>query len=195
MSRLFVFVEQEGGGVPLETSLQAVALAAPLGEVCSVSVGRCEIGGVARHIEIEHPLLSDYAPEAIGEALAQLLRGESPDALVAAGTERGNEILAHVAALMDLPMAANVVEVRPAGETWELTRTRWGGSLLEEASLSAPIKLATVALHAVAASPIGDPIAAGDLQPRARGAPGADQGGGEGHGVGGDHTDHRTGGG
>ncbi|HEY6628068.1 MAG TPA: electron transfer flavoprotein subunit alpha/FixB family protein, partial [Acidimicrobiia bacterium] len=131
MSLRFVFVEHETG-VPLETSLQAIAMASLLGEVCSVSVGRCEIGAVSRHIEIEHPLLSDYAPEAIGEALAQLIRSESPDALLAAGTERGNEVLAHVAALMDLPLAANVIEVRPTSGTWELTRTRWGGSLLEE---------------------------------------------------------------
>jgi electron transfer flavoprotein alpha subunit len=158
VSRLLVFVEHETG-VPLETSLQAVAMASSLGEVCSVSVGRCEMGGIARHIEIEHPLLSDYAPEAIGEALAQLIRSESPDALLAAATERGNEVLAHVAALMGLPLAANVVEVRPAGDTWDLTRTRWGGSLLEEASLSGPIKLGTVALHSVAAASVGDPIA------------------------------------
>jgi electron transfer flavoprotein alpha subunit len=151
VSRLFVVIEHEGG-VPLETSLQALAVASSLGEISSVSVGPCVIGGVARHLEIQHPLLSDYAPEAIGEALAQLLRAEPPDGLIAAGTERGNEILAHVAALMGLPLAANVTEVCPNGDDWGLTRTRWGGSLLEEASLAAPIKLATVALHTVAAS-------------------------------------------
>ena len=46
------------------------------------------------------------------------------------------------------PLATNVTEVRPSDESWELTRTRWGGSLLEEASL-APVKLATVAPHAL----------------------------------------------
>ena len=158
MSHLFVYVEHDAG-VPLETSLQAITLASSLGEVSTVTVGRCEVGGVARHLMIDHPILSDYAPEAIGAALAQLIRAESPIALLAAGTERGNEVMAHVAALMDLPLAANVIEVRPSDDTWELTRTRWGGSLLEEAELSGPIKLATVALHAVAAAPIAGQIA------------------------------------
>jgi electron transfer flavoprotein alpha subunit len=151
VSPVFVLVEHQSA-VPLETSLQAITLGGMLGEVCSVSVGACQGAGVARHIEIEHPMLTDYAPEAIAEAFTQLIRAESPSAVVAAGTERGNEVMAHVAALFDLPLATNVTEVRPGDESWEVTRTRWGGSLLEEASLTAPVKLATVAPHVIAAT-------------------------------------------
>jgi electron transfer flavoprotein alpha subunit len=150
LSQLIVFVEHESG-MPLETSLQAITLAAILGEVCSVSVGACQMGGAARHIAIEHPMLTDYAPEAIAEAIAQLIRAESPAAVLASGTERGNEVMAHVAALLELPLATNVTEVRPSDAEWEVTRTRWGGSLLEEATLSAPVKLATVTPHVFAA--------------------------------------------
>ncbi|MEX1124435.1 MAG: electron transfer flavoprotein subunit alpha/FixB family protein [Acidimicrobiia bacterium] len=164
MSQVMVFLEHESG-VPLETSQQALTLAGMLDEVCAVTVGGCQVGGVARHLEIDHPLLSDYAPEAIGEALTQLIRSESPTAMLAAGTERGNEILSHVAALLDLPLAANVTEVRPEGESWELTRMRWGGSLLEEAALSAPVKLATVAPHSFAAAPMADSIEAEPFTP------------------------------
>lgn len=151
MSGVFVFVEHDSGS-PSETSLQAVALAGALGEVTAVTIGDCPIGGVARRVVIEHPLLSDHAPEAMGEALAQLCRTRSPDAMLASGTERGNEILAHVAAILDLPLAAMVTEIRPSGQAWELTRVRWGGSLLEEASLTASLKLATIAPHAVDAA-------------------------------------------
>ena len=63
------------------------------------------------------------------------------------GTERGNEVLAHVAALLDLPLAANCVSVAGA----DVTRVRWGGSLLEEARVDAPTLLLTVQPHAVAA--------------------------------------------
>jgi electron transfer flavoprotein alpha subunit len=147
VSQVLVFVEHQEG-MPLETSLQATTLGAELSDLCAVSVGVCEIGGVARHIEIEHPILSDYAPEAIAESLVQLIGAESPSAVLASGTERGNEVMAHVAALLDLPLAANVTEVRPGVEVWGLTRTRWGGSLLEEASLTASVKLVTVAPHA-----------------------------------------------
>jgi electron transfer flavoprotein alpha subunit len=154
VSEILILVEHDSGSV-LETSLQAVTLAGRLGEATAVSVGVCDPGPVTGHVVIENPLLSDHAPEAIGEALAQVVQAKAPDALLAPGTERGNEVMAHVAAILDLPMAAMVTDIRPRADGWELTRTRWGGSLLEEASLSAPIKLATVAPHAVEASAAG----------------------------------------
>jgi electron transfer flavoprotein alpha subunit len=150
-----VFVEHDEG-TALETSLQAVTLAAGIGDVSAVSVGACDPGPLAGHIVIEHALLTDYAPEAIGQALAQLVQARSPDALLASGTERGNEVMAHVAAILDLPLAAMVTQIRPHGDDWALTRARWGGSLLEDASLSAPVKLATVAPHTVEAASAGD---------------------------------------
>src|SRR5690606_14782288 len=58
--------------------------------------------------------------------------------------ERGNELLAHIAARLDLPMAANVTQVT-VGDPYEITRVRWGGSLFEEARLHGRIKLLTVA--------------------------------------------------
>jgi electron transfer flavoprotein alpha subunit len=148
VSRVFVYVEHDNG-VVAELSWQALTLGKALGDVETVSVGATDLGGW----QINHPALTDYAPEAIAESLAQLLGGEMPAVLLAAGTERGNEVMAHVAALLDLPLATNVTEVRPSGDAWELTRIRWGGSLLEEATLSAFIKLATVAPHAIEASP------------------------------------------
>ena len=79
---------------------------------------------------------------------------DPPDArralVVAPGTDRGNEVLAHVAAMLDLPMAANCTSATP-GEPLTLTRVRWGGSLLEEARLHGSPALLTVAPHAVAA--------------------------------------------
>lgn len=107
---------------------------------------------------IQHPLLTDYAPEAIAEALAQLIGREMPSALLAAGSERGNEVMAHVAALLDLPLASNVVAVDSAQDEWQVSRVRWGGSLIEEASLSAVVKLLTVALHS-------QPVYNGDEKP------------------------------
>src|SRR5438552_1393959 len=53
---------------------------------------------------------------------------------------------------LDLPLAANVTGAMP-GEPFTLTRTRWGGSLLEDATLTADVKLLTVQPHAVQATP------------------------------------------
>lgn len=130
-----------------ELDRQALSLAATLGSVEVVSVGPTKIGGVERAWQIESPILSDYAPEAIAESLAQLVGQQMPSAVIAAGTERNNEVLAHLAALLDLPLATNVLSVAPDQDDWRLSRVRWGGSLIEEATLSAVLKLLTVAPH------------------------------------------------
>jgi electron transfer flavoprotein alpha subunit len=110
-----------------ELSLQAVTLAQSLGDV--------------RAVTIEGP----YAPSAWASAL---IDAAGDDDIVGPGSDRGNEILAHVAAQLDLPLAANVTEVR--GD--EATRQRWGGTLLEEARIHADRKLLTAAPFAFAAS-------------------------------------------
>src|SRR5213079_1722602 len=67
------------------------------------------IGGPDAIVHIQHPQLTDYAPEAWGDALHQLAIEKEPAAVVATGTDRGNEVLAHVAAIANEPFAANVI--------------------------------------------------------------------------------------
>jgi electron transfer flavoprotein alpha subunit len=83
-----------------------------------------------------------YAPQAWARAIASL----NPATVIAAGTDRGNEVLAHAAVMLDGVFAANVVSA--SGD--EVTRQRWGGSLLEEARLHGDVKLITIAPHVVA---------------------------------------------
>ena len=96
-----------------------------------------------------------YAPAAWAQTLVELAQSRGATAIIAPGSERGNEILAHVAAKLDQPMAANCVSVT-AGDPATVTRVRWGGSLLEEAQLIGSPLLFTSAAHAVAAEPISD---------------------------------------
>jgi electron transfer flavoprotein alpha subunit len=78
----------------------------------------------------------------------------SGQAVVAAGTERGNEVLAHLGAIMALPMAANCAQaVDNGGGEYAIVRQRWAGLLLEEAVLEASVALLTVATDAVAPVP------------------------------------------
>jgi electron transfer flavoprotein alpha subunit len=120
---VLVFLEPDD-----ELSLQAVTLAE-------------ELGGDVRAVECE----GVYAPAAWAKAIVEA--AGSGD-VVAAGSDRGNEVMAHVAARLDLPFAANVTEVR--GD--EVTRIRWGGSLLEQARIRSDRKLLTAAPFAFAAS-------------------------------------------
>ena len=107
-------------------------------------------GGVSTLHVAEHEVFATYAPGAVARALVELIERLSPSAVVAAGTARGNEVLAHVAAITDLPFAANCISVAGA----EVTRVRWGGSLLEEARLHGEPMLLTVQPHAVAAEAV-----------------------------------------
>jgi electron transfer flavoprotein alpha subunit len=165
---VLVVVERLAEGVD-ELSLQAVAFARTLGDgsVHAVTVGEGgeslapllgEHGVTALHVA-EGEVFDAYAPAAVARAVADLAGRLWPDIVLAAGTDRGNEVLARVAALLDQPFAANCVEVAP-GEPSRLTRLRWGGSLLEEAELRGRPALLTVAPHAVDSRPVADSPAA-----------------------------------
>ena len=92
--------------------------------------------GAARGYRIRHDLLADYAPEARGESLAQLITDVGPSGVLAAAGERGDEVMAQAAARLGLPLATHCVALDP-GEPWSLTRIRGGGMLLEDAELEA----------------------------------------------------------
>jgi electron transfer flavoprotein alpha subunit len=131
-------------GVPLH----ALVIGAG-GEAVAEQVGT--FGVVTLHV-VEHEGLNDYAPQAIARAVAELLDRISAVAAVGAGTERGNEVFAHAGAITGFPVAANCVEAIP-GEVAQVTRIRWGGSLLEEARVHGAVKLLTLAPHTYTSRP------------------------------------------
>jgi electron transfer flavoprotein alpha subunit len=162
---VLVVVEHDRGA-PASASFEAIAAARGLGEpVHAITIGAAadalvdQLGahGVSLVVQAHHDLLSDYGPEAWGETVAQLVTTYSPTAVLATGTDRGNEVMAHVAAIIDAPMVANCNAITPAGtaatDPWDIVRVRWGGSLLERCQLDAPIKLLTITHHAFEAVP------------------------------------------
>jgi len=133
-------------------SLEALTFASRLGDVEALVFGDADVDGyVAYARRVVHDRLDEYAPEAWAQAIVEL----EPDVVVAPGTDRGHEVLAHAAARLGVPLAANVVEAEVDGDSLQLTRQRWGGSLLEEARLSGTPKLLTIAAHAVESKPAG----------------------------------------
>jgi electron transfer flavoprotein alpha subunit len=131
-----VFME----GADDELSQQAVTFAAGLAE---------DVAAIAFDAG------ADYAPAAWAQTLVELAQQRLAHAVVAPGTDRGNEVLAHIAAKLDQPMSANCVSVTP-GDPATVVRMRWGGSLLEEARVHGTPLLLSVAPHAVAAAPVSD---------------------------------------
>ena len=156
---VLVLVEHADGAID-ELSLQAVAFArsyAGEGGVEAVLVGDAGAAAVLGEHGVGVAHVADlgtdaYAPVAWARAVAQAAQRLGPEAVVAAGSDRGNEVLAHAAVLCDAALAANCTGATP-GEVAEVTRLRWGGSLLEHARLHGALKLMTLAPHAVAAEP------------------------------------------
>lgn len=162
-------------GVAGETSYQALGfaralLAAGLGSSITAVIIGAEADGLAAELsaygassvlQVHHVELTDYAPEAWGEVVAELIAGRNPAAVVATGTDRGNEVLAHASAIADLPFAANVTELNQVGDaSVDLTRVRWGGSLLEQSKLIAAVYVLSGAAHVFDGDPSPEHIGA-----------------------------------
>lgn len=137
------------------TDLHAVLIGDGSGDL----VVQAGAGGAAVVHVVSHPMLTDFGPEACGESVVQLVDSIDATAVMTVGTSHGNEVLAHVAARMDLPFVANCLDVAPGANTWTMTRVQWGGSLLEDATLDGRVKLVSYGHHAVLAA---QPSAAGE---------------------------------
>jgi electron transfer flavoprotein alpha subunit len=186
-------VELDGTGAA-DASLRALTfardVAGPGGQLAAVVFGEAPAGealaayGVTDAYVTAPGQLAGYAPLAWARALAGLVSQTGADAVLAAGTDRGSEVMAHLGALTGLPMAANCVSATRSGPgpdgaaTWQIVRQRWAGLLLEDAVLESSPALATVATDTVAPAPAEAPatltvhalqpeLADGDLAVRA----------------------------
>ena len=104
---------------------------------------------------VTDPVLSDFGPEAWGEVIAEMARRLAPGAVLACGSDRGNEVMAQAAARLDVPFVANCLDIDP--DDWSITRIQWGGSLLEDVSLESDVVLVSCGLHAVASEQAENP--------------------------------------
>lgn len=168
---VLTFVEHADGAVA-DTSLEAVTIAREVAteedeplEAIGFGVVPGDVAdelgeyGVDTVHAVTHDGLSDYAPVAWAKSLRGLIEAREPSAVIAPGTDRGGETLAHLGAIADLPLAANVVDV-DAGDGYDLTRQRWGGSLMEHAEIDADPNLLTIVPHEVPAEPASETGAA-----------------------------------
>jgi electron transfer flavoprotein alpha subunit len=158
---VLVLVEPDADGAAL-TSLEAVTFARGLagdGPIHTVVVGPVaepvwsalldQLGayGVAsvRHAEDER--LSAYAAAAWAACLVEAAGTVSARVVLASGTPRGSEILAHAAARLDVAMAANAVAA-DATDPLVVSRQVVGGAALEEMRLDDSVRVVSVAGHA-----------------------------------------------
>jgi electron transfer flavoprotein alpha subunit len=144
-------------GEPVEAllvgaGLQLEQLRAQLGEL-----------GVVAMLHADDERLRAYGAAAWAAAVTSVARARGARAVVAAGTPRGSELTAHVAAELDVAMAANVVGI-DSTEPLHVSRQVMGGSVLEEMRLDDAVAVLTVAGHACQPRP-ADTVTTPELVP------------------------------
>jgi electron transfer flavoprotein alpha subunit len=161
MGAVLVLVTTADGAAD-KVSLQALALGSQLaagGPVHALLVGdeaaAADLGDWgASQVHVPSPALDAFAPDAVAAMLEQLSGSFGADVVIGPGTDAGNTVLGRLGARAGLPFAANCTAVTP-GSPATVTRSRWGGSLLEEAVVHTDRLLVTVAPHAIAAVQTG----------------------------------------
>jgi electron transfer flavoprotein alpha subunit len=162
---------EHDGSEAIDASLRALSFARGLAESTGDTLAAALVGeapatvvdslgafGVSGVSSIEPEGLIPYAPMAWARALLGLVTLSSATALVAAGTDRGNEVMAHAGAMTGLAMAADCLRASRTGSNVSLARQRWAGSLIEEAVVEQSPVLLTVAFDGVAPVPARVPI-------------------------------------
>jgi electron transfer flavoprotein alpha subunit len=165
------FVECDDDGVT-DSSLRALSFARSFGESSGGALVAAIVGtvwastlatlssyGVSEVYQIVVDGVDAYAPLAWARALSELTESLGARAVVAAGTDRGNEVMAYVGATTGLPMVANCLRASSLDATKVgLSRQRWAGSLIEDAVLEGVPALLTVAFDGVIAEPASTPV-------------------------------------
>ncbi|WGW13653.1 electron transfer flavoprotein subunit alpha/FixB family protein [Saxibacter everestensis] len=166
---ILVLIETDDSGATV-TSLETLTFArnlADLGDrpgVEAVVVGPLEAGlrhnllaqlGEQAVLTVRHATddqLDQYSAAAWAASVVTSAEAATADLVLAAGTPRGSEIMAHVAARLGTAMAANVVRVEQA-EPLVVSRQVMGGAVFEEMRLDGDVNVMTVAGHAVDPKP------------------------------------------
>jgi len=166
---ILVLVETDAQGATL-TSREALSFARTLGErlddhdLDAVLVGPLSdelrpllldhLGeqGVAVVHHADDDRLSSYGAAAWAASVVDAATAGSARLIIASGTPRGNEVLAHVATRLDVLMAANVIAVDDV-EPLTVSRQVMGGGVFEEMRLEGDVAALSVAGHAVDAIP------------------------------------------
>ncbi len=141
-------LSEAGGGVPID--------AVVVGEVSSELTARLAAYGVREVHRVDGAGFASYSAAAWAAGVETVLAATKSVVLTAAGTERGNEVLAHVAARAGVAMAANVLAFGGLSP-FTVTRQVVGGQALEEMRLADRPAVFSVAGHAVEAEEAAAP--------------------------------------
>ncbi len=135
----------------LDEPLRAVVVGGPAGPLTE----QLAAYGVEEVREATGDHFSAYAPAAWGAAVHAAVDSEV-SVVIASGTPRGNEILAHVSCRLGVAMAANVIAIEDR-DPLVVSRQVLGGGAIEEMRLGTTPAVMTVAGHACEPRPADAP--------------------------------------
>lgn len=159
---IVILIETEADGTATEVSLETITFARSLsaagggvpmdcvvvGEPTAELVGQLGSYGVRELHVASGEAFSAYSGAAWAAAVQAVQQLKGAVVVTAAGTSRGNEVLAHIGARMGVAMAANVVSFGGLAP-FVVTRQVVGGAALEEMQLDDRPAVFSVAGHAV----------------------------------------------
>lgn len=145
-------VASRRGGGPLH----AVVVGPPDAGVDAALLAKLGEQGVDTVHHAADGRVATYSAAAWAAALVDVATATSARALLAAGTPRGNEVLAHAATRLGVRMAANVVAVEDV-DPLVVSRQVVGGAVFEEMALDDPVAVLSVAGHAWDPAPAAEP--------------------------------------
>lgn len=125
------------------------------GDASQQTLTAARLWGVPVH-SVRADAVEPFAPDAVAAILQRAADELDVGAVLAAGTDRGNDVMARLGARTGLPFAANCIEVTP-GDPLRVVRNRWGGSLLETATMHTSRPLITIQPHAYRVTDGEDP--------------------------------------
>jgi electron transfer flavoprotein alpha subunit len=106
-------------------------------------------------LEMSHPALSPYLPEAHQAAFAAAIEARKPDIVLLENTTAGYDLAAAAAAQADLPFVGYCVDLSVQGGEAEATSTIYGGQLVAtvKAPLPAVFAVNSTAMHETSGPP------------------------------------------
>jgi electron transfer flavoprotein alpha subunit len=173
---ILVLVEQTTAGALVDVSAEALTFARSLpgadgsaesaidavvvGEPSAALVQELAGYGVRDVYALTGEPFASYGGAAWAAGVDAVLSQAGSAVVLASGSPRGNEVMAHLAARRQVAMAANVVSVESSSDSADqltVTRQVVGGAALEDMRLSDRPAILTVAGHAVDATPAAEP--------------------------------------
>ena len=166
MSNVLVFAETRGDALR-KVALEAVTAARRLadatggGEVHALVAGPPGVAARADQlgqygadvvIAVEHPALATFARESIAETIAARARGASYRVVMLPFSAQGRDLGPRLAAKLDAPTVADVIEVSAAGDSIVAKHPAYANKVIATLEIAAPVVVLSIRPSAVTAA-------------------------------------------